>query len=55
MARLMDGQFDDCDISLKQLARIEQSIVKSMRAIYHGRIAYPTGGHEEKAVQARTA
>ncbi len=55
MARLMDGQFDDCDISLKQLARIEQSIVKSMRAIYHGRIAYPTSGHEEKEVQARTA
>jgi putative nucleotidyltransferase with HDIG domain len=55
MARLMDGQFDDCDITLKQLARIEQSIVKSMRAIYHGRIAYPSTAHEEKEVQARTA
>lgn len=41
MARLMDGQFDDCDITLKELARIEQSIVKSLQAFHHGRIAYP--------------
>lgn len=41
MARLMDGQFDDCDITLKELSRVEQSLVKSLRAIHHGRVAYP--------------
>lgn len=53
MARLMDGQFDDCDITLKELARIEQSLVKSLRAIHHGRITYPTS--ESTEAQARTA
>ncbi len=41
MARLMDGQFDACDITLKELSRVEQSLVKSLRAFHHGRIAYP--------------
>ncbi|MCK6484241.1 MAG: HDIG domain-containing protein [Phycisphaerae bacterium] len=41
MDRLMDGQFDDCDITLAELQRVEQSLVKSLCAIYHGRIAYP--------------
>jgi putative nucleotidyltransferase with HDIG domain len=41
MSRLMDGQLDDCDITLAQLARVEQSLVRSLCSIYHGRIAYP--------------
>jgi putative nucleotidyltransferase with HDIG domain len=41
MERLMDGQFDDCDITLKELTRVEQSLVRSLCSIYHGRIAYP--------------
>lgn len=39
--RLNDGQFDDCDITLKELRRVEDSLVKSLCAIYHGRVAYP--------------
>lgn len=53
MARLMDGQFDDCDITLKELARIEQCLVKSLRAIHHGRITYPSS--ETAEAQVRTA
>ncbi len=41
MARLSDGQFDDCDITLRELHIIEGSIVKSLAAIHHGRIKYP--------------
>jgi hypothetical protein len=41
MDRLLDGQFDDCDMTLKELYRVEQSLVASLCAIYHGRIAYP--------------
>jgi putative nucleotidyltransferase with HDIG domain len=54
LARLMDGQFDNCEITLKQLARVEQSLVKSLCAIHHGRIAYPRGA-EESSTQLRTA
>ena len=51
MARLMDGQFDDCDITLKELARVEQSLVKSLRAIHHGRITYPSTEPTESHVR----
>lgn len=39
--RLNDGQFDDCDITLKELHLVEDSLVKSLCGIYHGRVAYP--------------
>ena len=38
---LRDGQFDDCDITLKELNRVEESLVKSLCRFYHGRVAYP--------------
>lgn len=47
MARLLDGQFDDCDITLKELSRVEQSLVRSLCSIYHGRVAYPAAPEAE--------
>ncbi len=41
MKRLQDGQFDECDLSLRELSQIEASISKTLAAHYHGRIAYP--------------
>lgn len=41
MDRLNDGQFDDCEINLRELSLVEQSIVRSLCAIHHGRIKYP--------------
>ena len=41
MKRLQDGQFDECDLSLRDLSRIEASISKTLTAHYHSRIAYP--------------
>lgn len=40
--RLLDGQFDECDLTLKQLKIISDSIAKSVSSIHHGRIAYPS-------------
>ncbi|MGE0175595.1 MAG: HD family phosphohydrolase [Phycisphaerales bacterium] len=40
--RLTDGQFDECDITLREIHIIEQSIIKSLNSIYHARIAYPS-------------
>ncbi len=42
MKRLMDGQFDQSTLTLKELHRIEQAITKTLCAIYHARIAYPS-------------
>lgn len=44
MKRLQDGQFDECELTLKELSKIEETISKSLAAHYHGRIAYPTVG-----------
>jgi hypothetical protein len=41
MKRLLDGQFENCGITLKELNVIEESLVKSLTAVYHGRIKYP--------------
>jgi putative nucleotidyltransferase with HDIG domain len=41
MKRLLDGQFDDCDLTLRELRTIEDSLVKSLIAVYHGRVKYP--------------
>ena len=42
MKRLQDGQFDDCDLTLKQLHEVEVAITKTLAGHCHGRIAYPT-------------
>lgn len=47
--RLLDGQFDDCDITLRDLNAIVESISRSVAAIYHGRIVYPSGQTEKRA------
>jgi len=41
MKRLLDGQFDECGLTLKQLATIEDSLSKSLIAMYHARVKYP--------------
>ncbi len=41
MKRLLDGQFEDCGLTLEELQLIEQSLVKSLTAVYHGRVKYP--------------
>jgi len=41
MKRLQDGQFDECDLTLRELSRIETSISKTLAAHHHGRVAYP--------------
>ncbi len=41
MKRLLDGQFDDCGLTLQELATVEDTLIKSLTAVYHGRIKYP--------------
>jgi putative nucleotidyltransferase with HDIG domain len=39
--RLLDGQFDECGLTLEEVRRIGDSLVKSLTAVYHGRVKYP--------------
>jgi putative nucleotidyltransferase with HDIG domain len=41
MKRLVDGQFDECGLTFSELQTIEDALVKSLTAVYHGRVKYP--------------
>ena len=41
MNRLLDGQFDECSLTLSEIHAIEESLAKSLIGIYHARIKYP--------------
>ncbi len=45
--RMADGQFDECDLTFRELDTICQSISKTVASIYHGRIRY-TSADDEK-------
>ena len=56
MKRLQDGQFDESELTLKDLSRIEDSLSKSLAGHYHGRIAYPKqiGARDEAGSNCNT-
>ncbi len=39
--RLTDGQFDECDLTLRDVERIREAFVAQLLGMYHQRIAYP--------------
>ena len=39
--KLNDGQFDECDLSVKELKKIENVICETLNGIFHSRIEYP--------------
>jgi len=41
MAKLQDGQFDECDLTLRDLATIESSMTKTLASMHHHRVKYP--------------
>lgn len=41
MKRLLDGQFDECNLKLNEIRIIEESLIKSLLAAHHGRVRYP--------------
>ncbi len=57
--RLHDGQFDDCDLTFRELAQIQDAMISRLQAIYHSRISYPSSagtrggeGEEQQAISA---
>jgi cyclic-di-AMP phosphodiesterase PgpH len=47
--RLKDGQFDDCEITMRELHLVEKSLIRTLLGIYHARIAYPSDARSEPA------
>ncbi|NUQ67881.1 MAG: HDIG domain-containing protein [Phycisphaerales bacterium] len=47
--RLADGQFDDCELTLKDLHAIVESISRTLAGMYHARVAYPGPPGEKRA------
>lgn len=47
--RLLDGQFDDCELTLRELTQIVESISRTVASMYHGRISYPAGEQDDDA------
>ncbi|MDA8236322.1 MAG: HDIG domain-containing protein [Chloroflexi bacterium] len=39
--RLEDGQFDECDLTLRDVERVREAFVVQLLGMYHQRIAYP--------------
>ena len=39
--RMSDGQFDECDLTLRDIERIKEAFVQQLLGMYHQRIAYP--------------
>jgi len=49
MKRLLDGQFDECSLCLSEIHQIEESLIKSLTSMYHGRITYPEQKEQKTA------
>ncbi len=39
--RMADGQFDECDLTLRDVEKIKEAFVQQLLGMYHQRIAYP--------------
>jgi len=53
LKRLLDGQFDECDLTMRELEKVERSMVKTLLGIYHARVSYP--GNEQENQNAADA
>ena len=49
MKRLLDGQFDECGMTLSELNTVEESLSKNLVALFHARVKYPEAKAEAKS------
>jgi len=46
--RLLDGQFDESGLTLKELAAVEAAFTRILTSMFHARIAYPEAPEEKR-------
>lgn len=51
--RIDEGEFDECDISLRDLRVVEETFVQTLNAVYHPRVEYPEPTERELAERGR--
>ena len=53
--KFMDGQLDECNLTLKDLTIIEESFIRILLGIYHQRIDYPrkAGGGAAESIELK--
>jgi putative nucleotidyltransferase with HDIG domain len=52
--RIADGQFDECNLSTRDIARIRDALIDSLAASFHRRLQYPWQEAEEQVPSDRT-
>ncbi|MBL7081115.1 MAG: HDIG domain-containing protein [Candidatus Omnitrophica bacterium] len=45
--KFIDGQLDECDLSLKELEKIADCFIHLLSSMYHTRVVYPQGSSED--------
>lgn len=40
-SRILDGQFDECPITMEELKIVERSLIRGLSGTYHNRVKYP--------------
>jgi hypothetical protein len=53
--RLLDGQYDECGLTLKQLETIKETVMDRLVAAYHARIEYPEEEELRRQLQLKRA
>lgn len=53
--RVEEGQFDECDISLRDLRVVADSFVQALSAVYHPRVEYPQPTRRELEARGHAA
>ena len=46
--RIEDGQLDECDLTVRDIARIQEAFVSMLKGIYHPRIQYPGAPNSDR-------
>ncbi|WP_101844323.1 HD family phosphohydrolase [Halobacillus sp. Marseille-P3879] len=46
--RMLDGQLNDCSLTLNEMVRVENAICETLKGIFHSRVKYP---NQDKAVK----
>lgn len=49
--RLLDHQYDECELTFSELAKIEDAIIARLNSIYHTRIKYPDAEGDEEEIE----
>jgi putative nucleotidyltransferase with HDIG domain len=49
--RISDGQFDECNLSTSEIAKIVNVLIRSLEASFHTRVEYPWQQKEKKVAQ----